>query len=932
MKSRLFKHIVLLRGKRDYYLYKSDIQQENRKSCILFLIANFITQTAVMVSRIALEKNILLFSFSLTGTIYALLLLLIMPKVIKEIPSKWILPTLYIIQIPTFIIAILNGCIYIGDSYAFSFYILSFILPLFVFDLPLRVISIQTVYCLIFLVVDYFSKSLETFAIDSVHLLVTYSAIVSAILLILSLRFSNLENYVSVREKSEHHEVTGLKNRYALKKNSKDFLNKDMIVCMIDIDDFKFFNDMYGHNVGDIILRDLGDILILNFGADSCFNYGGDEFLIAYPGSNAYRFKELLEKTMNDLKNLQISETFMLHPTFSAGFVYGNVKTEQEFQEMINSADFTLYNAKSEGKNVICQKAFMKNSYKNEFMREGKASNNIDSLTKLMTFQSYLQNGQRYLEELKEKKDILICHINILNFKVFNSTLGYEYGDSLLLKVAELLKKYFPLSLISRIVDDHFSLVCEEKDFAASFKKVEDEFIAFSKNAAVRIIAGCALLKEDMNIRQGNDLAKIACDYIKEKPEVNYHYYDDKMARKNKISQCILTSFSSAIENHEIVVYYQPILQTVSSSISSLEALARWKHPSKGLIPPSDFISVLEENRLISKLDLYVLEEVCKKDSILLKKGISPLPTSINLSRFDFEREDIVETIIEIVDKYSIPHDLIILEITESTFLTEKEILKKAVKKLQDASFKIWMDDFGSEYSSLNLLKEFSFDVIKLDMKFLPKGSNRDKGRAIIDSIIEMGMKLSIGTLMEGVETVEEYTFIKNIGCEYIQGYLISKPLPADEIYSFLETKKEYLPHSKKEIQYYKELESLSLTSASLDSKTFDLSMEFGRVGIGIIECKDGYIRFMKGDAIFQEYLNSHKREELLESNLFHPRWIKIDEGLTADFVKSMSGNSWVRRDVGNGYCLFFHPFKENPTSHAESFIVLARNTPTRGR
>ncbi len=931
MKKKGFNNIIILRGYRDYNLYKSDIQQENKKSCRLFLIANFITQAAVMISRLALLKDIYLLIFSTFGTVYSLLLLFIFPKVIKRVPSKWIIPLLYLIQIPTFIISILNGSVFIRGSYAFSFYILSFILPLFIFDIPLRVIIIQTIYCLIFLIVDYFYKSLEIFAVDAVHLLVTYSAIISAILLILSLRFTNLENYISVREKSEHHEVTGLKNRYALKKSYKSFFNKEIIVSMVDIDDFKFFNDMYGHQTGDIVLKSLGKILINNFGVDACFSYGGDEFLIVWEDNDKAKFNNLMLKVKEELKDLEVSDIILLHPTISVGFVYGKPLTKQEFQNMINCADFTLYNAKDQGKDIICDRSYeLKDDYStfiNE-KREVKSSPNIDSVTKLITFQSYLLNGQHYIQELKEKKNILVCHINILNFSIYNCTNDYQIGDSLLIKTAELLKKSFPSGLITRISADHFSLVCEENNFETIFKEIEKELSSYVNNQAIRIVAGCVLLNGNMDLRQADDLAKIACDNVKKHPEHSYLFYDEVLSKKKEKDQWIISSFSNALINHDIVIFYQPIIQTLSSSISSLEALARWKHPSKGLIPPLDFIPVLENNRLIYKLDLYVLEEVCKQDRILMDENKYVLPVSINLSKYDFERPDLVDEIVRIVNEYKLPHELIILEITESAFLAEKENLKDSVLKLKEQSFKIWMDDFGSEYSSLNLLKEFFFDAIKLDMKFLPSEKEKEKGRIIIDSIIEMAQKLSIQTLAEGVEKEDDYQFLKDIGCEYVQGYLVSKPLAINELNTFLVSKKDSIPSSKEEIEYYQQLVDMSVSNIELNGKKIDLSKEFDEVGIAICEFKDDKLRVLKTDSRFREFINVHELKEMIDKNVFASYWERIDENFTKAFDDSKTNDCWIKKEITNDQkeekrYIYLHPISQNPKTNAESYLVL---------
>lgn len=510
-----------------------------------------------------------------------------------------------------------------------------------------------------------------------------------------------------------------------------------------------------------------------------------------------------------------------------------------------------------------------------------------------------------------------------------NSTFDYEVGDELLIKVAEILKKNFPLSIICRLSADHFSLICKEDEFIPSFENVSEDFFSYTKNLGIKLICGCVRLTEQMTIRQGNDLSKIACDSVKKNGRKNYRFYDQALSIKSENTKWILSHFSSALENHEILVYYQPIVETISSTITSLEALARWKHPQKGIISPGDFISVLEENRLISKLDLYILETVCKQDQMLMREGKYILPISINLSRHDFENPNLCDEITSIVDKYEIPHELIILEITESTFLMEKHILKHAVKKLKDASFKIWMDDFGSEYSSLNLLKEFQFDVIKLDMHFLPSENEKKKGRTIIDCIIEMAQKLSIRTLTEGVENEDDYLFLKNTGCEFVQGYLISKPLPIDQLDLFLHSHVSYIPSSKEEIEYYQSLNDFSLQNVRIEDRNHDLSRKFTRAGIAIVEYRDGQLQMLKSDSIFREFLDNNGKNEILESNLFSPSWHPIEPEFANDLLLSLNEHTWVKKDgLNDGTILYLYPIAKNPTTQANSFVILAEVLP----
>ena len=211
-----------------------------------------------------------------------------------------------------------------------------------------------------------------------------------------------------------------------------------------------------------------------------------------------------------------------------------------------------------------------------------------------------------------------------------------------------------------------------------------------------------------------------------------------------------------------------------------MEALTRWIDPTYGFLPPNDFISVLENNNLLYKVDIYVMNKVCKKLREELDLGHEIVPISINLSRADFVTCHPFNEVEKAINKYNIERKYICIEITETITMSNPEFIKKAINQFREAGYEVWMDDFGSGYSSLNVLKDYPFDEIKIDMAFL-KNFN-EKAKSIISSTISMAQKLNIRTLTEGVETKEHYDFLKSVGCERIQCYYFSKPLPYDEV------------------------------------------------------------------------------------------------------------------------------------------------------
>ncbi len=241
----------------------------------------------------------------------------------------------------------------------------------------------------------------------------------------------------------------------------------------------------------------------------------------------------------------------------------------------------------------------------------------------------------------------------------------------------------------------------------------------------------------------------------------------------------IRDNFDKALLKHEIQPFYQPVVRTSSRKLCSFEALARWIDPEIGTIFPDEFIPVLEGERVINRLDESILHQVCARMRGCITGGEAPVPVSVNLSRLDFTLCDVFSVMDNIISDYQIPHDLICFEVTESVMAEQKEQLKVIVDQFRSAGYQVWMDDFGSAYSSLNILKDFSFDEIKLDMLFTRPFNLRSK--RIVTSAVEMAKRIGIHTLAEGVETEEQFNYFRNIGCEKIQGYYFGKPLPYDE-------------------------------------------------------------------------------------------------------------------------------------------------------
>lgn len=241
----------------------------------------------------------------------------------------------------------------------------------------------------------------------------------------------------------------------------------------------------------------------------------------------------------------------------------------------------------------------------------------------------------------------------------------------------------------------------------------------------------------------------------------------------------VIEHLDEAIEKHWVRVHYQPIMRTITGQLCAMEGLARWDDPNWGFLTPPFFIGILEQHNLIHKLDAFLIEEVCRNQARVRKAGLPSVPVSLNLSRLDFINCDIFEVVENAVRKYNVPRDLLHLEIVENILTDRNKKIGEVLDRFRAAGYEIWMDDFGSGYSSLKFLKDQRFDVLKMDMAFLK--SDTQRARDIIISIISMDKRIGNRTLAEGVETQEQFEFLREIGCEKIQGYYLGRPRPYDE-------------------------------------------------------------------------------------------------------------------------------------------------------
>ena len=417
-----------------------------------------------------------------------------------------------------------------------------------------------------------------------------------------------------------------------------------------------------------------------------------------------------------------------------------------------------------------------------------------DSLTGLFNMSFFYNKTQKILSSLDgRRQDISFIHFDIPNFKLYNERHGFKLGDELLCNFARIIRDEFSDGIVSRFSDDHF-VVCASGERDVIVNKVENVYkkmlLSEDVNKKVRIKAGIYYL-DDRRAEVGLacDHARLACNSVKGRHDVNYCIYDEMLREELRKQQYVSDHIDEAIEKEYIKIFYQPVIRVKTGEICGYEALVRWIDPKMGMLSPGDFIETLEQFHLIHLVDQFVIKKVCEDYISLIEKGEPVVPVSVNISRLDFELCDIFGILEETREKYGVPRNMIDIEITESALNDNVGYIKSECEKMKKLGYSIWLDDFGSGYSSLNTIADYDFDVLKLDLVFLRSYGHNPKTSTLMTYIIEGATEMGLAPLCEGVESDEHYEFLKKIGCIRAQGYYFGKPMPMEETRAFTKEK-----------------------------------------------------------------------------------------------------------------------------------------------
>ena len=415
----------------------------------------------------------------------------------------------------------------------------------------------------------------------------------------------------------------------------------------------------------------------------------------------------------------------------------------------------------------------------------------LDRLTGLWNREAFFTRAAEAIAQ-RPAGYFVLASVDIDNFKVINDQYGTDRGDEVLKTLAKYLKKNFSGEdcLCGRISADNFILLFPLSIMPKAPKDQQKQaaVVLESIGLPITLSTGQYLVEDKtLSLNAMYDRANIAQASVKGRYDVPIAMFSEEMRNHLLLEQAIVNDMHTALSEKQFQAWLQPQYNHSTGALIGAEALARWLHPARGMISPGEFIPVFERNGFIYELDKYIWERVCKLIQKWTGEGRSVLPVSVNISRFDLLRHDLVDTLCGLVSKYGVPVDCLRLEITESAFAGENGRLVSVVKELIERGFTIEIDDFGSGYSSLNTLKEVPAQVVKLDMRFLEGSGNAARGGSILESMVRMTKWLGMSVIAEGVEEAEQADYLKSIGCNYIQGFYYARPMPVENYEKLLD-------------------------------------------------------------------------------------------------------------------------------------------------
>ncbi|MEG2290324.1 MAG: EAL domain-containing protein [Clostridium sp.] len=588
--------------------------------------------------------------------------------------------------------------------------------------------------------------------------------------------------------KAERDGLTGVYNRETaenmITEHLKDNTTKMNISAfmILDVDYFKGVNDKLGHSAGDKLLKKITDTVKTVFKKDDIIGrIGGDEFIIFV--ENANNEKTIMIKARNLIKMLSYcheenGEKIMV--SISMGITFSSLEGST-YKDLYENADKALYKAKENGRNGY--------SIFNREGRDYKMNTNadyVDPVTGGYNFEKFKIIAKKLLIDNPRDKFIL-CYSDIKNFKAINYMHGFEKGDEILKKYSDYLE-FKNVIAFARVNVDNFVAINRYEEKELELEKVKEIMgtsgyvtEVFNLNFSVKQTLGIYLTEGDnqsKSLEEMIDAANLAQKQLSINQKTGMAVYDDSIRDVMIENQFMENRMKNALNKGEFIVYIQPKYDIKINKIATAEALVRWNDPERGIIPPISFIPLFEKNGFIKHIDNYMFQQSCILLNKWIKAGKEPVPISVNVSKPQLNNPKMLEDYLNMKNKYNIPDGLLEVEFTESMVVENVEKLTEALVFFKKNGIQTSIDDFGSGYSSLNLLKNLSVDILKLDKQFFDDDEYQNRGKVIIKNIVSMAKELNMKTVAEGIEYKEQVEFLQSINCDMIQGYVFEKPIP----------------------------------------------------------------------------------------------------------------------------------------------------------
>ena len=759
---------------------RDEIERENRSALRLLSICGLVISAFNYLAQfVVVGEGMPLFRSGLLSTYFALLVFI--DRCLKQEDEPLATSRLYMAQIPIMALAILLGTVWDSNHQATTILMFLMFLPAFVMDHPLRFMGVQAVWTLLFAGMCMLFKEKTVQSIDLIHALEFYVASCALMYVVCSVRLQSIKRQMEVRHHLTHDNYSDCQNTIALEERRDLYLNRELLVVIGMLDHMTTVNDFYGIDAANDAVTCFTRTLMELFGSGDVYVRQGREVICIAQGGDIEAFPEKLMQCRKQMHAYEY-EGKKIPMTCAFGYVTGRAEDAELLSQMLQLAEIHMHRAGNSGNDQTSGGAFDRAT----FLAAAAESNNssaqpyeINQITGLPRLYYFTSRTGEMLENVVEMfRRPVVGFIHLTKLREYNDTLGYAKGDELIKETARQLRRAFYGRVLCHITAGQFCVLCYRDEAEPGIRYLCDSLREFSQAALTECKAGFAEYTGSEEPITLIDRARLAQKSILPYRHQHICFYDAVLDEEVRFRQYIVNHLDEAISQNQLIVYFQPIMRSATGKVCCEEALSRWNDPEHGLLMPYRFIPALEDNGLMYKVNLHVVDQVLANFRQRQIDGVPIVPVSVNLSRNDFAQCDMVREIIDRVDRSGFSRDLICIEITESAFIEDQELLRSEIARFRENGFQVWLDDFGSEYSTLNLLEEIDFDLIKIDMKFMRNFTGEGKNYVIVAHTISMARQMGMLTLMEGVETPEQYRLMRKLDCDMVQGYLFNKPNP----------------------------------------------------------------------------------------------------------------------------------------------------------